>query len=76
MTDFSTAPIALLMASVANTSGVPGWGTVRVAASERMRLLLMRADCCSVLQVRYLGFPIRLCTVGPCDQLPAMTWRQ
>ena len=40
----STAPIALLLASVVSTRGAPGWGKVRVAASERMRLVLIKAD--------------------------------
>ena len=54
ITDDNTAPIALLLASVVRTNGSPGCGKVRVTASERMRLVLVKADCCSVLHVRFL----------------------
>ena len=64
ITDFSTAPISLLLASVVSMSGAPGYGEVRVAASERMRLVLVKADCCSVLQVRFLGFPDKIVYSG------------
>ena len=71
-TDSSTAPIALLLVYVVSTSGAPGWGKVKVTASESMRLVLVKTDSCSVFQVRFLGFPDEMVTVEPCDQLP---WR-
>ena len=64
MTDSSAVLIASLLASVVCTSGAPGRGKVRVAASERMRLVLMKADCCSVFQVRFLGFPDKMVYSG------------
>ena len=69
ITDSSTAPIALLLVSVVSTSGAPGWGKVRVAASERKRCVLVKADCCSVFQVRFLGFsdnPDSIPMLGQC----------
>ena len=57
ITDSSTAPIALFLASVVSTSGAPALGKVRAAASKRMRLVYIKADCCSVSQVMFLGFP-------------------
>ena len=62
ITDSSTAPIALLLASVVSTSGAPGWG--RDAASERIRLVLVKADCGSVLHVRFLGLPDKMVYSG------------
>ena len=64
ITDSSAALIALLLASVVSTSGGPGWGNVRVAASERIYLVLVKTDCCSVLQVRFLGFPDKMVYSG------------
>ena len=56
MTDSSTVPIALLLASFVCTCGAPGWGWLGDCLSEHARGVDER-DCCSVLQVRFLCFP-------------------
>ena len=64
ITDYSTAPIALLMASVVNRSGASRCGEVMVAASEMMYLVLVKADCCSIIQVIFLGFSDKMMYSG------------